>query len=144
MWSLIAPSLHLSSFIWTTHRAINGSTSRSHFEASTLSYPFQHAFRQVIWNSSCLNFLMFWPKGECLVYNSTNIPRFSTSFLSLFHNISYTTWIAPSLNCKHPLMRVHTSPQPYGYPPLKLCSWQWVHMNPWCTSWHLCYHCAGC
>jgi len=144
MWSLIAPNLHLSSFIWTTHRTINGSTSRFHLGVSTLSYPFQHALWQDIWNSLCPNFIMFWPRGECLVYNSTNLPRLSISFPSLSHNISYTTWIAPSLNCKHSLMRVHTSPWPYGYTPLTLFSWQWMHMNPWCTLRHLCYHCARC
>ncbi len=92
MWSPIAPSLHLSSFIWTTHRTINGSTSRFHLGVSTLSYPFQHALWQDIWNSLCPNFIMFWPSGECLVYNSTNLPRLSINFLSLSHNISYTTW----------------------------------------------------
>jgi hypothetical protein len=26
---------------------------------------------------------------------------------------------------------------PYGYPPFTLCSWQWAHKNPWCSSWHM-------
>jgi hypothetical protein len=30
------------------------------------------------------------------------------------------------------------------YPPLMLCSWQWMHENPWCSSQHLCYHYAKC
>jgi hypothetical protein len=52
------------------------------------------------------------------------------------------------LGLPHPsiatLMRVHTSHQLYGYPPLTLCSWQWVHKNPLCSLWHLYYHCMGC
>ncbi len=57
---------------------------------------------------------MFWPKGEYLVYVSTNLPKLSTNFLSLFHNVSNMTWITPSLNCKYLSIRVHTSHQPYG------------------------------
>jgi len=58
----------------------------------------------------------------------------SINFHSLFHNALNTTWTAPSLNCKYPLMCVHTSHQPYGFPPFTSCSWQQVHMNPWCSS----------
>jgi hypothetical protein len=83
---------------------------------STPSYPFQHVFQQNIWSPSCPNFIMFWPKGECLAYSSTSLPKLSINFPSLFHNISNTTWIAPSLNCKSPSMHVHTSHRPYGYP----------------------------
>jgi hypothetical protein len=32
---------------------------------------------------------------------------------------------------------------PYGYPHFTLCSWQQMHMNPWCSLWHLCCHCRG-
>jgi len=89
-------------------------------------------------------FIMFWPRGECLTYSPTNLPMFSINFPSLFHKVSYTTWIAPSFNCRYPLMHVHTSQWPYGYPPLTLCSWQWTHKNPWCNLWHLYCHCARC
>jgi hypothetical protein len=51
--------------------------------------------------------------------------------------------LPPSLNCMYLSMCVHTSHWPYGYPPLTLCSWQWTHMDPWCTSWHFCCHCVG-
>jgi hypothetical protein len=54
------------------------------------------------------------------------------------------TWIAPSFNCMHPLMCVHTSHRLYGHPFFTLCSWQWAHRNPWCSSWHFCCHCVGC
>ncbi len=87
---------------------------------------------------------MFWPKGECLAYNLTNFPKLSIKFPNFFHNASNMIWIAPSFNCKYPLMHVHTSHQPYGCPPQMLCSCQWKHMNPWCNSRHLCCHCKGC
>ncbi len=57
---------------------------------------------------------MFQPKGRCLIYNSTNLPKLSIIFPNLFHNISNTTWIAPSLDYRFPLMHVHISHQPYG------------------------------
>jgi hypothetical protein len=28
-----------------------------------------------------------------------------------------------------------------GYPLLTLCPKQWTHEDPWCNSWHFCYHC---
>jgi hypothetical protein len=61
---------------------------------------------------------------------------------------STTLWI--QLGLPHPSNTIipwclcHTSHQPYGYPLHTLCSWQWTHKNPWCSSWHLCYHCIGC
>jgi len=61
---------------------------------------------------------MFWSKSGCLAYNLTNFPRVPINFPDFFHNISNMTWTAPSFNCKYPLMCVHTSHQPYGYPPL--------------------------
>jgi hypothetical protein len=85
----------------------------------------------------CPNFIMFWPKGKRLAYSSTNLPNLSIIFTSFLHNISYTTWTTPSLNCKHPHW-------PYGYPPLMLCSWQWTHWNLCCNSQHLYYHCVRC
>jgi hypothetical protein len=109
----------------------------------TPSYPFQHVLCWDIWSSSCSNSIMFWPKGECLAYSSTNLPRFFINFFSLFHNLSNMTWIAPSFNCKYPSMCVHTSHWPYGYLTFMKCSWQQAHMNPWCSSQHLCYHCAS-
>jgi hypothetical protein len=41
-------------------------------------------------------------------------------------------------------MRMHTSHQPYGYPPFMLHSRQWTHMNPRCNFQHLCCHCVKC
>jgi hypothetical protein len=41
-------------------------------------------------------------------------------------------------------MCMHTSHQPYGYPPLTLCSWQWTHWNPWCNLQHFWCHWAKC
>jgi len=87
---------------------------------------------------------MFWPKGECLYYSSTNLPKLSTNFENIFHSVLNTTWTAPIFNCMYPSMCVHTSHWPYGYPPLTSCSWQWMHMNPWCILRHLCCHCARC
>jgi hypothetical protein len=66
------------------------------------------------------------------------------NFFDLFHNTLNMTWIAPFLNYMNPLMHVHTYHQPYGYPFFMLCSWQRMHKNPWCSSWHLCCHCARC
>jgi len=110
----------------------------------TPSYLFQHVLQQDIWNPSCPNFIMFWPRGEYLAYSLTNLPKLSINFPGLFHNTSNTTWIAPSLNCRCLSMHVHTSHQPYGYPLLMLCSWQQTHKNPWCNSRHLYYHYVGC
>ncbi len=89
-------------------------------------------------------FIMFWPRGECLAYSSTNLAKPSISFPGLFQSILNITWIAPSLDCRCPSMRVHTSHWPYGYPLLMLCSWQWTRKNPWCNSRHLCCHYVGC
>ncbi len=38
---------------------------------------------------------MFWPRGECFAYSSTNIPKLSISFPSLFH----------STLCRNPISR---------------------------------------
>jgi hypothetical protein len=143
-WSSTAPNLCVSSFVWTTHWATNGSTSRFHLKALTPSYPFHHAFRWDTRSPLCLNFIMLWFKGEHLVYNSTNFPNLSIIFSNFFHNTLYTTWVTPSFNCKHPLLCVHTSHWPYGYPLLMLHSWQRMHQNPWCNLWHLCCHCIRC
>jgi hypothetical protein len=140
MWSPIATNSHVFSFIWTIHQTINGSTSRFHLKASTPSYPFQTKYLRPIMPK----FYHVLVKGECLAYNSTNFPMFSISFPSLFHKVSYTTWIAPSFNYRYPFMHVHTFQWPYGYPPFTLCSWQRVHNNPWCNFWHLYCHCMKC
>jgi hypothetical protein len=114
MWSLIALSLCMFSFIWIIHWATNGSTSRLHLGVFAPSYPFQHVFWQDVWSPSCSNFIMFWPKCGCLVYNSTNFPKLLTNFFNFFHYVSNMTWIAPSLNCRYFLMCVHTSINPMG------------------------------
>jgi len=87
---------------------------------------------------------MFWLRGWCLAYSLTNLPKLLTNFPSFFHNALNMTWTTPSFNCKYPSMCVQTSHWPYEYLILMLCSWQWVHMNPWCSSWHLCCHSAIC
>jgi hypothetical protein len=133
MWSSITLNLHMFSSIWIIHWATNGSTSRFRLRASIPSCPFQHAFWRDIWNTSCLNFIMFWPKGKCLAYNLTNPPSLSIIFPNFFHNALNVIWTTPSLNCEYPLMCVHTSHRPYGYPPLTMRSWQWAHGNPWCS-----------
>jgi hypothetical protein len=46
---------------------------------------------------------------------------------SLVFCITFHKWLGPSLNCMHPSMCVHISHQPYGYPPVTLCSWQQTH-----------------
>jgi hypothetical protein len=130
MWSSTTFNSWMSFSLWTTCWTTNGSTSKFHFIVSTLSYPFQHAFRWDIWSLSCLNFIIFWPKGKCLTYNSTNL---LINFPNFFPNTLNTTWTTPSLNCKYPSMRVRTSHRLYRYPLLMLLSWQWTHMNPWCN-----------
>jgi hypothetical protein len=144
MWSPTIPRLCMSLFVWTIHLVIDGSISRFHLETFTPSYPFQHVLWWDIWSSLCLNSIMFWPKGECLAYSLTNLPRLLISFLGLFHNLSNMTWTAPSFNCKYPSMCVHTSHWPYGYPFFMLRSWQGMYWNPWCNSRHLCHHCTKC
>jgi len=72
----------------------------------------------------------------------TNPLNLSIFFPNFFHSTSNVTWITPSFNCKYPSMRVHTSHRPCGYSYITLCSWQRAHMNSWCNSWHLYYHCV--
>ncbi len=55
----------------------------------------------------CSNFIMLWPIGGCLVYNSTNLPN-------LFHNVLNMTWTTSFFNCKYPSMCVHTFSRPMG------------------------------
>jgi len=91
-----------------------------------------------------LEFYHILAQGQVLDLQLNQFFLALTSFFNLFCSVSNTTWNAPSPNCKYPLMCVHTSHQPYRYPPLTLCSWQRAHMNPWCSSQHLCYHCVRC
>jgi len=72
----------------------------------------------------------------------TSPPNLSIIFPNFFHSTSNMTWITPSFNCKYPSMHVDTSHQPYGHSYFTLCSWQRAHMNSWCNSWHLYYHCV--
>jgi hypothetical protein len=90
------------------------------------------------------NVIMFWPRGGHLAYSSNNLPNLSIILFIYFHNTLYATWTTPSFNHKHLLMCVHTSHQPYGYPPFTLCSWQWMHWNSRCNLRHLCHHCTRC
>ncbi len=80
----------------------------------------------------------------CLAYNSTNFPSLSIIFPNFLDNASDVIHIITSFNCKIPLMCVHTSHRPYGYPSLMLHSWQWTHGDPWWSLWHFCRHCARC
>ncbi len=87
-----------------------------------------------------LNFFKFQPWGECLAYILTNLPSLLIIFFYFFHNALNVDWTTKSFNCKYFLMHVFTSHWPYGYPPLMLHPWQWVHKNPWCSLWHLYCH----
>jgi hypothetical protein len=89
-------------------------------------------------------FSCFGPRVDTWFTTRPIFPTFWLSSLVFFHSTSYATWITPSLNCRHPLMCVHTSHWPYEYPPPTLCSWQRMHWNLWCNSWHLCRHCKRC
>jgi len=89
-------------------------------------------------------FSCFGPRVDTWLTTRPIFPTFWLSSLVFFHSTSYATWITPSLNCRHPLMCVHTSHWPYEYPPPTLCSWQRMHWNLWCNSWHLCHHCKRC
>ncbi len=77
-------------------------------------------------------------------YSLISLPSLSIIFPNCFHNILYVTWTTPSFNYEYPLMCVHTSHWPYGYPPLMLCSWEWTHWNPWRSLQHLYCHCIRC
>ncbi len=92
----------------------------------------------------CSNFIMFWPKGKCLIDSSTSLPNLLIIFPNFFYNISNMTWITPSLNCNYPLVHVHRSHRSYGYSPFTLCSWQITQKNSWCSLWHLCWHHVRC
>jgi len=138
------PSLCMSFSIWTTHWAPNGSISRFHLGTFTPSYLFHHVLWRDIWDPLCPNFIMFWPKGRHVIYNSISLPNLSIIFPNFLHNSSYMTLTTPSFNYKHPLMCAHTSHRPYGYSPLTLCSWQQTHWNPWCNEHHFCCHCIRC
>jgi hypothetical protein len=76
-----------------------------------------------------LKFYHVLAQGGHLVFNSTSIPNLLIIFPNFLHSTLYMIWITPSLNCKHPLMCMHTSHRPYGYPLLMLCSWQRTHWN---------------
>jgi hypothetical protein len=76
---------------------------------------------------------MFWPNNGWLVYNLTSFPSLLIIFFNFFHNISYVTWITPSLNCRYLSMCARTSHWPYGYSPFTLRSWQRTYWNPLAT-----------
>jgi hypothetical protein len=96
MWFPTTSNLHVFSFIWIIHWTTNGSNSRFHFGVSTPSYPFQHAFQQDILSPLGPKFIMFWRRGECLAYNSTNFPK----LLIISLVFSTTLWI--QLGLAHP------------------------------------------
>ncbi len=102
MWSLTTPNSCMFSFVWIIYRATNGLTSRFHLGTFAPSYLFQYALQRDIWSPSCPNFIMFWPKGGCLVYSSTNLFELSINFPGLFHSASNMTWTTPSINCRYP------------------------------------------
>ncbi len=60
--------------------------------------PFQHALKHDSWSPSCPNSIMFWPRGRCLVYSSTNPFELSINFPDLF--IVLRIW----LGLAHPLI----------------------------------------
>jgi hypothetical protein len=130
----------MSFFLWTTHWAINGLTSRFHFEVFASSYPFQHALRQDIWNPSCSNLIMFRPWGGCMFYISTNLPSLLIIFPILLHNVPNMIWRVTSFNSRYPLMCVHTSHQCYKCPVFMSHPRQWAHEHPWCSLRLYCCH----
>ncbi len=71
-----------------------------------------------------------------LAYTLIGIFILSIIFPNFFHITLNTAWIITSFNCRPTLMCVYTSHQPYGYSPFTLHPWQWVHKNPWWSSWH--------
>jgi hypothetical protein len=71
-----------------------------------------------------LEFYHLLALGGCLVYTLIDLLILSIIFLSFSHIISNMTWTIISFNCKPTLMCVHTSHQPYGYPPFTLHPWQ--------------------
>ncbi len=64
---------------------------------------------------------------------------------SLIFSLTLWIWLGlPSLNCRFPLMCVHTFHRPYyGYLPFTLCSKQQAHRNPWCSLRHLYWFPCG-
>jgi hypothetical protein len=84
------------------------------------SHPFQHVLQHNTSCPSCSNSIMFRPWGECLPYSWTNFPNLSIIFPNCLHNIVDVVWTTTSFNYRYPSMHVHTSDQPYGYPPLML------------------------
>jgi hypothetical protein len=89
------------------------------------------------WILSCSN-----PRACAMLTIQTDLPNLSIFFPNFFHSALNVTWITPSFNCKYPSMHVHTSHWPCGYSLLTLRSWQRTHINSWCSSWHLYYHCV--
>jgi hypothetical protein len=84
MWYFTTFSSCVFSSIWTIHWVTNGLTSRFHFKAFAPSHLLEHAFQRDVWSPLCLNIIMFWPKGGCLAYNSTNLSSLSIIFPSFF------------------------------------------------------------
>jgi len=87
---------------------------------------------------------MFQPWGRCSACSLINLPNLLIIFLNFLHSPLDVAQITTSFNHMPPLMCVHTSHRPYGYPFLMLCPWQWMHWDPWCNSQHFCCHCMGC
>jgi len=105
-----------------------------------------HTLSNMLFNriskAHCVRILSFSNLGVIVrLIVQTNLLNLSIIFCSFFHNTSKVTWITPFFNYKYPSLHVHTSHWPYGYSFLTLRSWQWAHMNSWCNSWHLYYHC---
>jgi hypothetical protein len=61
--------------------------------------------------------------SDYLAYSSIDFPNLSIIFLIFLHNTLDTINIITSFNFRPPPMCVHTSHQPYAYPPFTLCPW---------------------
>jgi hypothetical protein len=134
----------VSSFVWTPHWATNGSTLKFHLGVFTSSYPFQYVFNKISKVHRVQVLSCFGPKVGVWLTIRLIFPTFWLSSSIFFYSSSNMIWITPSLNCKYPLVHVHTCHWSYGHSLVTLHSWQWTQRNSWCSLWHLCWHRVRC
>ncbi len=77
--------------------------------------------------------------GCVLGFNSISFFNLLIIFPNFLHIVSNMIWITTSFNCSiPPCMHTH---------PIDLMGIHFLHCthgNPWCSSWHICCHCARC
>ncbi len=91
-----------------------------------------------------MNFVMFWPWGECFSYISICFFNLSIIFLSLLHNVSNIVWTTTFFSFRYPFNACTHIPLTLCDPLFTLRPWQWTHGNPWCNLRYFCYHCTRC